>query len=244
MKDLITAAPAQVTMTSLELVDYINSLRDEGASLLTHADFMKKVPKVLSEKDAGFFSDIYFDTYGREQRCYKFPKREACLMAMSYSYELQAKVYDYMTALENKLADTTPKLSILDSARNTFDNALHFAKLFNLEGNQALLAADKATARHTGFSPMKFMQIELIKEEQHLNLTATEIGKELNPPLSAIKANLLLQKLGFQEKLGSAWVPTSKGKPFAIFLDTGKKHTDGTPVTQLKWLSSIIKHLL
>jgi hypothetical protein len=29
-----------------------------------------------------------------------FPKREACLMAMSYSYELQAIIYDHMTAQE------------------------------------------------------------------------------------------------------------------------------------------------
>lgn len=243
MKDLTVPTSIQVTMTSLELVEYINSLRDADAANLTHADFMKKVPKVLDEKDAGFFSDIYFDTYGREQRCYRFQKREACLMAMSYSYDLQAKVYDHMTALENKLAEGVPKLSLLDSARNTFDNALHFAKLFNLEGNQALLAADKATARHTGFSPMQFMQIELVKEEQYLNLTATEIGKELTPPLSAIATNKLLDALGFQEKLGAAWSPTEKGKPFAVFLDTGKKHSDGTPITQLKWLSSIIKHL-
>jgi hypothetical protein len=244
MKDLITATTTQVTMTSLELVDYINSLRDEGAALLTHADFMKKIPKVLSEKDTGFFSDIYFDTYGRKQRCYKFQKREACLMAMSYSYDLQAKVYDYMTALESKLTETTPKVSLLDSARNTFDNALHFAKLFNLEGNQALLAADKATARHTGFSPMKFLQIELKNENQTINLTPTEVGKQLNPVLSAVATNKRLEVLGYQEKLGSAWVPTEKGKPYAVFLDTGKRHSDGTPVTQLKWLSSIIKHLL
>ena len=42
---------------------------------------------------------------GQMQPCYRFPKREACLMAMSYSYELQAKVFDHMTALETKLAE-------------------------------------------------------------------------------------------------------------------------------------------
>jgi hypothetical protein len=38
----------------------------------------------------------------RKSPGYTFPKREACLMAMSYSYELQAKVYDRMTALEEQ----------------------------------------------------------------------------------------------------------------------------------------------
>lgn len=65
--------------------------------------------------------------------------------------------------LEEQQQKTQPTL--LDTARNTFDNFLYFAKMFGLEGNEALLSADKATERHTGFSPMRFMQIELKKEE-------------------------------------------------------------------------------
>lgn len=42
----------------------------------------------------------YKDSTGRDLPCYRFPKREACLMAMSYSYELQATVFDRMTELE------------------------------------------------------------------------------------------------------------------------------------------------
>ncbi|MEQ7921164.1 hypothetical protein ABQX22_18345 [Xanthomonas sp. WHRI 1810A] len=92
-----------VTMTSLELVDFINQRRAEDGPILDHADFMKKVPRVL-KKDAGNFSDIYLDTMNRRQKCYRFPKRESCLMAMSYSYEMQAAVFDYMTELEQRLA--------------------------------------------------------------------------------------------------------------------------------------------
>lgn len=92
-----------VTMTSLELVNFINGRREEGDPVLDHADFMKKVPRVL-KKDAGKFSDIYFDSMNRRQKCYRFPKRESCLMAMSYSYDLQAAVFDYMTELEQRLA--------------------------------------------------------------------------------------------------------------------------------------------
>ena len=117
MSMLINASTNQaVTMTSLELVEFINSQRKEGESVLTHADFMKKVPKVLGEKDAGLFSDIYADAYGRQQRCYVFPKREACLMAMSYSYELQAVVYDRMTALEAKAVQTFSLPNFADPA--------------------------------------------------------------------------------------------------------------------------------
>jgi len=100
---------AAVTMTSLELVDFINNQRKEGEAVLAHSDFLKKVPVVLGG-DAGKFSSIYLDSINRQKPCYRFPKREACLMAMSYSYELQAKVFDRMTELENRATAIRPTL--------------------------------------------------------------------------------------------------------------------------------------
>lgn len=95
------------TLTSLELVEFINSQRTPGESELRHDHFMAKVPKVLGDEHAPKFRDMLAVTVGngatRQSPIYRFPKREACLMAMSYSYELQAKVYDRMTALEQKL---------------------------------------------------------------------------------------------------------------------------------------------
>lgn len=91
-------------MTSLELVEFINSQRNEGEAELRHRDFCAKVPKVLGEEMSEKFRTSLKDSYGRYQPAYRFPKREACLMAMSYSYELQAKVFDRMTALEDKVA--------------------------------------------------------------------------------------------------------------------------------------------
>lgn len=93
---------ATVTMTSLELVEYINSQRAEGDAVLAHSDFLKKVPQVLGEKVAGNFSGYYKATNGKQNPMYTFPKREACLMAMSYSYDIQAKVFDRMTELEER----------------------------------------------------------------------------------------------------------------------------------------------
>jgi hypothetical protein len=101
-----------VTMTSLELVDFINSTRKDGESVLRHDHFMAKVSKVLGEA-APKFRDSYTGKDSTSRTCYRFPKREACLMAMSYSYELQAKVFDRMTELEEeqqkpKLTDKQP----------------------------------------------------------------------------------------------------------------------------------------
>ena len=112
-----------ITMTSLELVDFINEDRkaraeavgaqfpSPGFAKLDHSDFMKKVPEVLGG-GVGNFSDTYVHHQnGQTYPCYRFPKREACLMAMSYSYELQAKVFDRMTALETAQAPALPNFS-------------------------------------------------------------------------------------------------------------------------------------
>lgn len=116
-------------MTSLELVAFINDDRKakayaagmdfpcEGYPKLMHKNFLAKVPEVLGETSADFSADLP-DGYGRARRGYSFPKREACLMAMSYSYELQAKVFDRMTALESKPSQPADlsKLEILQMA--------------------------------------------------------------------------------------------------------------------------------
>ena len=100
----------QVTMSSPELVEFINKHRKEVATVekpyieLRHDSFMAKVPKVLGENQSPKFIGSYQDGRGRTYPCYHFPKRESCLLAMSYSYELQAQVFDRMTAMENHIA--------------------------------------------------------------------------------------------------------------------------------------------
>ncbi len=103
MNALMKTSDSPVTMTSLELVEFINSQREADEPELTHANFLAKVPKVLGQTSHSFECDLP-DAYGRARRGYRFPKREACLMAMSYSYELQAKVFDRMTELEQQAA--------------------------------------------------------------------------------------------------------------------------------------------
>lgn len=121
-------APAptdEVTMTSLELVDFINlERRATGEAHLAHYDFLKKVPMVLKGGE-GNFSSSYKSAQNKDLPCYVFPKREACLMAMSYSYEIQAKVFDRMTALEKKLQANTVPAAI--SVPQTFAEALQLA---------------------------------------------------------------------------------------------------------------------
>lgn len=99
---------------SLELVDFINADRQAraqavgvafpspGFAKLEHRDFMPKVPHVLGQGVCEKFRTPYIHPQnGQTYTMYALPKREACLMAMSYSYELQANVFDRMTQLEH-----------------------------------------------------------------------------------------------------------------------------------------------
>ena len=128
----------QVTMTSPEIVDFINAHRQSVATIekpyveLHHRSFMSKVPQVLGVKDAAkFIASSFYQGNGSaklERQIYVFPKREACLMAMSYtpikrawqsatpliSYELQAQIFDRMTAMEEALKK--PALNLDDPA--------------------------------------------------------------------------------------------------------------------------------
>ena len=98
----------QKTMSSLEIVDMINEHRlskntvDAVYPNLRHSDFMAKVINVLGAEYSEKFRSTYLANNGKENPCYRFEKREACLMAMSYSYELQALVFDRMTELESQ----------------------------------------------------------------------------------------------------------------------------------------------
>lgn len=234
----------KATMSSLEMVDFINSTREEGSAILAHSDFLKKVPLVL-KGDEGNFSSIYLDSMNREKPCYKFPKREAMLMAMSYSCTLQAKVYDHMEKLEKALSLKSPTAPTqepfaLEIAQRNFSAAKILAEAFGLEGNAALLSADAVTKQITGISPMDILGItHLVKKVQERDLTPTEIGKLLVPEASARAVNLRLMQAGLQYKKGEVWFPTEEGSKYSVLLDTRKKHSDGTMIVQLKWNLSI-----
>ena len=98
------------TMTSLQLVEYINHLRKEESPLgyteLQHKSFMEKVQKVLKDTAINFATSFYKGNGSAvlERKVAIFPKREAMLMAMSYSYDIQAVVYDAWETAEKNLS--------------------------------------------------------------------------------------------------------------------------------------------
>lgn len=130
-------------------------------------------------------------------------------------------------------ADRIPRLS------REYRAALSLAKLIGLEGNAAKIAADHAMTKIGLDAPLKLLgATHLPADHQARPLTPTELGRGLTPPISAVEVNRRLAERGWQIRDATGnWIPTEAGKPHAVLLDAGKAHSNGTPITQLKWLA-------
>lgn len=163
-------------MTSLELVDFINNQRGEGEATLAHSDFLKKVPQVIGEV-AGNFSSYYTASNGKQNPCYTFPKREACLMAMSYSYDLQAKVFDRMTALESAATPAIPNFANPADAARAW--AAEYEARLLAENTKAQIGARReATAMNTASQAVKKvhqLEVQLDKSKQYATVKRMEM---------------------------------------------------------------------
>lgn len=128
---------AVISMSSLEIVEFINSRRPEGSAELRHADFLGKVLKVLGLEYSENFRSTYVADNGKENPCYRFPKRESMLMAMSYDYAAQAVVYDRWQELETQVQQLeSKKLKQLEDRNyllihDLSDNISHIASSMN-----------------------------------------------------------------------------------------------------------------
>lgn len=196
MNDLVgfTGGSTPITMTSLELVDFINVHRKEqavaagapfpskGFAELQHKDFLDKVFVVLGNRSAEFSADLP-DSYGRPRTGYSFPKREACLMAMSYSYELQARVFDRMTALEEErntnripqtFAEALRLAADLEEQKALAERQRDLAIATKAEIGSRREATAMNTARHA-VRKMERLEVELDRSKSYATIKRMEM---------------------------------------------------------------------
>lgn len=176
---------ATVSMTSLEIVEFINSRRPEGSAELRHADFMAKVPKVLGEVGERNFSFTYFDSQNKERPCYRFPKRESMLMAMSYDYAAQAAIYDRWQELEIQVHQSDSKrLAILEERNCQLINDLSDS-MAHILGTKNQITSAKRQMR-----AMKAALVEYV-DERVIDLRETAMDLRANGQAQA--SNELIQ---------------------------------------------------
>jgi len=194
MLAVLNSSIEQVTMTSLELVAFINESKNPlEPDNLSHANFMAKVPKVLGKEGLIQMNDTYkHPQNGQTYPMYRFQKREACLMAMSYSYELQAKVFDRMTALE---ALQAPKFQV----PTTLAGALRLA------AEQAETIEKQTTQIEQQKPAVEFVD-QYVKTDS--SKTISEVAKLLKAGQKVFFAWLDIDGIIF--KRGDTWLPKAR----------------------------------
>ncbi|MDV7209894.1 phage antirepressor N-terminal domain-containing protein [Azotobacter beijerinckii] len=135
----------------------------------------------------------------------------------------------------------------LPAAAESFDAAKRIAQGLGLEGNQAILSANRMVKGAIGVDVMQLAGVtHLVNEAQELNYTPTELGARFD--MTANQMNKLLADCGLQRHAEYAkgkkrWELLPDGKPFAVIIDSSKKHSDGAPVQQIRWKESVLGEL-
>lgn len=203
------------------------------------------------------FAHTYFDSQNKEQTEYLLPKDLTMTLITGYRVDLRHKVIKRVEQLEAERLDApkpqapAPIFPSIDGARELREQIkLHteIAAALGLEGNNALLATNAAVRAVLGHDCLGSMGVTHLRSEIQspiLNVSGVAVRLGETPR----RTNLLLIKYGYQiaQRDGSGqlyYTPTDKGRQAgAEVADTGKKHGDGTPVTQLRWRDGIVDQL-
>jgi hypothetical protein len=188
-------------------------------------------------------------------RVYVMDRDSTMCLISGYDANARMRIIKRWQALEAEVAtpafrleptpDTSYNPAVNIAALKLSCTAMRAARAFGLKGNHAALSADRAVRAITGTSALALLgQSHLVADSRGQTYTPTELGKMLFDPISARKLNKLLGDQAFQvHDIKGAWVPTTAARAHCEWLDTGKRHSDGTPVKQLKWFTSVLDAL-
>lgn len=114
------------------------------------------------------------------------------------------------------------------------------ARALGLDKNAAAISANQAVTKITGTNVLKLLGHQHLEAENQtaLHFTPTELGERLG--ISGRKFNMLLAEAGLQAKKGEVWVPLAAAEGFYRFMDTSKRHGDGTMIQQVKWADNVL----
>lgn len=207
------------------------------------------------------------DSKLREMTCLPLRKLAGWLMTIHPSKvreELRGKIIAYQAECDDVLwrywndgraenpraAANDPVIPIerrLPVAADNFEAAKRLSESLGLSGNQATLSANRMVKETLGIDVLELAGIQrLANEAQELNYTPTELGAKFS--MNARDMNKLLERCGLQRHFEYAkgkkrWELLPDGKPFAVIVDTPKKHSDGKPVQQILWKESVLEML-
>ncbi|MBV5310892.1 Rha family transcriptional regulator [Chromatium okenii] len=234
-----------LTMTSKEIAELVEKRHDN----------VKRTIETLA--DQGVISHPQIEggikaANGVVEQLYVFDhehKRDTFIVVAQLSPQFTARLVDRWQELEAQLVQpTAPQLFGAEQrAAELAPSFVAAAKAFGFEGNQATLSADKAIKALTGVGLLALMgHTHLVAEVQAPLLTVTDLGKRLG--LSPNETNMVLVRCKLQTdhrdlKQRLYYELTPEGRAFGVYLDTGKTHSNGTPIRQIKWHSTVVERI-
>lgn len=188
-----------------------------------------------------FQQSSYINEQNKEQPEYLLTRDGTMLLIMGYTGE---KALALKTAYIKRFNEMEAMLKDIGGSALTLERTLNIARMVlepaGITGNQLTLSLDNIVKAKTGESMLALANTQLVAPQAKQLLTPTQLGEPLG--LSAIKVNKRLEALGLQFKTEAGWQPTDAGlAKGAVMLDTGKRHSSGVPVRQLKWPADILK---
>lgn len=245
MKEYNALAVVPVTMSSREIADLTGK---------RHSDVLRDIDNLVESLNAdlrlGFISSTYKDSTGKENRMYQMDRDASYCLVAGYDPNARMRIIkrwqEFETAQQTALPPPkAPKLTREERYRlGVYRDAVKTAELVGLSGNMARLAADAYCKNTLGCSILEPLgATHLLADEQGRVYTPTELGRMLVAQLSARQFNLALEAAGLQKREMGEWMPTDDAKGLFEWADTAKRHSDGTPVKQLRWFKTVLSRL-
>jgi phage regulator Rha-like protein len=260
MNDITILSSAR--MTSLEIAGLVEKRHDN----------VKRTIETIAEKCVIALPQIedvpYVDESGRNRttNAYIFTgeqgKRDSIVVVAQLSPEFTGKLVDRWQALESgaarpafQLGEPTPPnpktRKAIDSpqvqALKLTGLAMQAAKAFGFKGTSASLSADNAVRAITGVSPLVLMDATALRaEEQEALLLVSEVAARLdwkprttNPRMT--ESGLQTEYRDTSGKL--CYELTATGQAFGVYVDSNRRHANGSLIRSLKWRASVVDFL-
>jgi Rha family phage regulatory protein len=174
----------------------------------------------------------YLDKNNQARPKFNLSEDAFTLVAMSYNtkeaVQMKVKFIQEFKRMREELQKR------IEQPKTQAEMLLIYAQQF-VDQERKLKVLELETMKHTSRIEQIENKIEkrMTDEFEMQLVTPTQIGKMFEPALSGKKVNILLQKAGYQWRVGGEWVATVEGKKFSS--SEPVQLPDGKMTYQLKW---------
>jgi hypothetical protein len=241
MTQIVHQTPESATMTSRDIATLVESRHDkvkQSIDRLVARGVITQPPTGDGDKAGN----------GIVEQLYLIGKRDSYIIVAQLSPEFTARLVDRWQELESvaatpapaaRVAPTKPPIMIAAGMAPSLVRAL---RSFGIGTNAAAISANQIINKETGVNLLALAgHTHLVTPTQEICFTPTELGNRRC--VKAHTMNRALADAGLQERVGKHWVPTEKGRPHAVVMDSGKAHGDGAPIQQVKWRDSVLAEI-